>query len=282
MSVLYDCVALGRKTLRQVLPDREIAKLKVIWADYSFKRFKPKVVRHRYGAYDFQIEIVDFDGQAWYDMDLPDLASEIDLFKTGKLRPGAKVINAGANQCIQAMMLAKEVEANGFCWAIEPNHHNVKAGRRNAQLNGIRNMEVIEAAVSSTPGTVLFNNSMNGRVSQDGNEPGAHSVRAVTIDGVAAEKGTPQLLYIDVEGFECEVLKGAQETLHSCRPDCYVEIHLQMGLERFGGSVEQVLSFFPPDQYELFFNGGDGGIYEPVLDPSDLPKKRFYLAALSK
>ena len=282
MSVLYDCVSLGRKTLRQVLPDREIAKLKAVWADYSFKRFKPRMVRHRYGAYDFQIEIVDFDGQGWYDMDLPELASEIELFKTSKLRPGAKVINAGANQCIQAMMLAKEVEPSGFCWALEPNNHNVKAGRRNAELNGIQNMEVIEAAVSSTPGTVLFNSSMNGRVSQDGSEPGAHSVKAITIDGLAAEKGTPQLLYIDVEGFECEVLKGAQETLQSCRPDCYVEVHLQMGLERFNGSVEKVLSFFPRTQYELFFNGGDGAAYQPVLDPADLPKKRFYLAALAK
>jgi FkbM family methyltransferase len=282
MNVLYEGVSLGRKTLRRVLPDRGVAKLKAMWADYSFRRFKPRIVRHRYGAYEFQIEIVDFDGQAWYDMDLPELASEIDLFKKSKLRPGAKIINAGANQCIQAMMLAKEVEPNGFCWAIEPNHHNVRAGRRNAELNGIQNMEVIEAAVSSTPGTVFFNSSMNGRVTQDGNESGAHSVPAITIDGLAAEKGTPQLLYIDVEGFECEVLKGAQETLHLCRPDCYVEVHLQMGLERFGGSVEKVLSFFPRNQYDLFFNCGDGTAYQPVGDPSDLPKKRFYLAALSR
>lgn len=282
MNVLYDCVTLGRKTLRRVLPDRDVAKLKAMWADYSFKRFKPRIVRHRYGAYEFQIEIVDFDGQAWYDMDLPELASEIELFKTSKLRPGAKIINAGANQCIQAMMLAREVEPNGFCWAIEPNHHNVSAGRRNAELNGIENMEVIEAAVSSTPGTILFNSSMNGRVSRDGNESGAHSVSAITIDNLAAEKGAPQLLYIDVEGFECEVLKGAQETLLSCRPDCYVEVHLQMGLERFGGSVDKVLSFFPRNQYDLFFNGGDGAAYCPVDDRGELPRKRFYLAALSK
>jgi FkbM family methyltransferase len=180
------------------------------------------------------------------------------------------------------MMLAKEVEPDGFCWAVEPNHHNVCAGRRNAKLNGIQNMEVIEAAVSSAPGTVLFNSSMNGRVTQDVNESGAHSVPAITIDGLAAEKGSPQLLYIDVEGFECEVLKGARETLHSSKPDCYVEVHLQMGLERFGGSAEKVLSFFPRNQYDLFFNCGDGAAYQRLGVSSDLPKKRFCLAVLSR
>jgi FkbM family methyltransferase len=281
MNVLYDCVSLGRKTLRRVLPDSGVAKLKAMWADYSFRRFKPRIVRHRYGGYDFQIEIIDFDGEAWYDKDLPELASEIELFKKSKLRPGAKIINAGANQCVQAMMLAKEVEPDGFCWAIEPNHLNVKAGIRNAELNAIRNMEVIEAAVSATPGTVLFNSSMNGAVAQDG-DSSARVVPAITIDSLAAEKGMPQLLYIDVEGFEVEVLKGAQQTIQSGRPDCFVEVHLQMGLERFGGSAEQVLSFFPPDQYSLFLNLGEGGPYQPLGNFSQLPKKRFYLAALPK
>jgi len=281
MNVLYDCVSLGRKTLRRVLPDRGVAKLKAMWADYSFRRFKPRMVRHRYGGYDFQIEIIDFDGEAWYDKDLPELASEIELFKKSKLRPGARIFNAGANQCVQAMMLAKEVEPDGFCWAIEPNHRNVSAGLRNAELNGIRNMEVIEAAVSSTPGTVLFNSSMNGRVAQNG-ESDARMVPAITIDSLTAEKGTPQLLYIDVEGFECEVLKGSRQTLESARPDCFVEVHLQMGLERFGGSAEEVVSFFPQSQYDLHINLGDEGPYQPLGNFSQLPKKRFYLAAVAR
>jgi len=142
-------------------------------------------------------------------------------------------------------------------------------------------MEVIEAAVSSTPGTVLFNSSMNGRVAQNG-ESDARMVPAITIDSLTAEKGTPQLLYIDVEGFECEVLKGSRQTLESARPDCFVEVHLQMGLERFGGSAEEVVSFFPQSQYDLHINLGDEGPYQPLGNFSQLPKKRFYLAAVAR
>ena len=60
------------------------------------------------------------------------------------------------------------------------------------------------------------------------------------------------MLFIDVEGFECEALRGATKTL-AHGPDCYVEVHGGIGLEKFGGSVEAVLAYFPEDRYARFF-----------------------------
>jgi len=234
-------------------------------------------------VYDFQLQLVDFDGERWFDKDYDDGAfAEIALLKQHKLVAGAKVFNAGANQCLQAMMMAREVEPGGLVYAIEPNSHNTQAGRRNCELNGIHNVRVVEAAASSTPGQLWFNRAMNGQVAASRHEAGAHLVNVVTIDGLSAELGPPDVLYIDVEGFECEVLEGARGTLESHAPDCFVEVHLQMGLERYGGSLEKVLSYFPNNRYNLYFSNGDDGVFRQVETNTVLPQKRFYVVALGR
>ena len=257
--------------------------LKALWAEYSFRRFKPRSVSHRYGAYDFKVELIDFDGALWMDKDYSEgTFAEIALLKQHKLVPGAKVFNAGANQCIQAMMMAREVGPEGLVWAIEPNPHNVRAGRKNCELNGIRNLQVIEAAASSAPGRLWFNRSMNGQVALKEHEIGSHLVEVVTLDDLSAKFGPPDVLYIDVEGFECQVLEGAQATLAAHSPDCFIEVHLQMGLEQFGGSLSRVLSFFPPNAYDLHYGSEDGSGFRPVSKEADLPRERFFLLALAR
>jgi FkbM family methyltransferase len=272
-----------KKLLRRVLPYWCVAMLKSLWAEYSFRRFRARVVRHRYGTYDFQLQLVDFDGESWLDKDYDDGAfAEIALLKQHRLVAGARVFNAGANQCLQAMMMAREVEPGGIIYAVEPNSHNIKAGSRNCELNDIHNVRVIEAAASSTSGELWFNRAMNGQVAVSRREAGAHLVNVVTIDGLSAEFGPPDVLYIDVEGFECAVLEGARGTLEAYAPDCFVEVHLEMGLERYGGSIGKVLSYFPRSKYDLYYSNGDNGVFCQVETNSVLPKKRFYFVALGR
>jgi FkbM family methyltransferase len=159
---------------------------------------------------------------------------------------------------------------------------NAQADRRNCALNDIDNVKLIEAAASSTRGQLWFNRAMNGQVAVSRHEAGAHLVEVVTIDDLSANFGPPDVLYIDVEGFECEVLEGARATLGSHAPDCFVEVHLQTGLERYGGSMGKVLSFFPGSRYDLYYSHGDDGVYHPVITGTVLPQKRFYLVALAR
>jgi FkbM family methyltransferase len=271
-----------RRPLRRILPYQVVAALNSVWAEYSFRTFKPRVARHKYGAYEFEVELIDFDGAAWLDKDYDESAfAEITLLRQRKLGPGAKVFNIGANQCIQAMILAREVKPDGFVWAIEPNGRNVQAGAKNCGLNDIDNVRLINAAASSTSGKIRFNSAMNGHVAISPGEAGTFLVEAVTVDDLAAKLGVPDVLYIDVEGFECEVLAGAKSTLDLHAPDCFIEVHLQMGLERYGGSLERVLSFLPSSRYRLFYSNGCDGVFRQVEPNVALPDKRFYLVALS-
>jgi hypothetical protein len=61
---------------------------------------------------------------------------------------------------------------------------------------------------------------------------------------------SPQVIYIDVEGYESEVLAGAVKTVkHSL--DFYIEVHAGCGLETFGGTVDKLLTLLPAERYEL-------------------------------
>ena len=184
------------------------------------------------------MHLVDYDGAEWYDHDWDSLP-EMTLLRAHGLRPGAIAFNAGSNQGLQAMMLAKAVEPDGFVLGIEPSHSNVQAARRNAELNQLTNLTFIEAAASNSPGHVIITQTMNAHVVADARQFGVRQVDAVSIDELSKQYGAPQVLYIDVEGFECRVLEGARETLRMHTPDCFVEVHVNLGLEEFGGSVSQ-------------------------------------------
>jgi FkbM family methyltransferase len=266
--------------MKAVLPTPCLSALKLIWAKYSFRTFRPRTVSHKYGPHTFQMRIVDYDGAAWYDRDTDDYPELLPLRKH-KLRPGALVFNAGANQCLEAMTLAREVAPSGHVYALEPNKHNVDVGLQNIELNLIKNCTVLQAAVSSKSGHLRINQSMNGQVSTSRADIGTLSVEAISIDDLSAQVGLPDVLFIDVEGFECEVLAGASQTIMTKIPDCYVEVHVGMGLERFGGSPSKVLSFFPRNRYRLLWRDEAHTTFSEVTSTESLPRNRFHLLALA-
>jgi hypothetical protein len=107
-------------------------------------------------------------------------------------------------------------------------------------------------------------------------------VPAITIDSLSREYGAPDVLFIDVEGYEVNVLGGASKTLEST-PDVYVEVHVNWGLERYGHEARDVLSFFSPQQYTTYVCPREGEDFVSVEDAEpSLFKRMFLLVALSK
>jgi FkbM family methyltransferase len=270
---------LAKTCVKAMVPGSAMPFLKTVWAKYSLATFRPRVARHRYGAYEFSVQLLDRDGALMLDHDHSEAAfAEIDVLCTSRLKRGARVFDVGANSCIQAMMMAMIVGPDGVVFALEPNQANVRASAQNLKLNNIVNCEILPVAASDQPGRILFNSSMNGQVAKEG-EFGAHYVEAVTIDALTEQKGPPDVLYIDVEGFECQVLAGSRDTIERYRPDCFVEVHVGLGLEKLGGSVKQILSYFPTANYALHYSNGEDGKFHKVSDPDGLPDSRFYLVA---
>jgi FkbM family methyltransferase len=178
-------------------------------------------------------------------------------------------------------MLSRIVGPTGQVIALEPNSHNVEVARQNRELNSARNLEIVRAAAADRAGTLVFNLGLNGNVDDGSGEWGRCDVACLSTDDLAAQYGVPDVIFIDVEGFEEHALKGASRTL-SWNPDCFVEVHTGCGLERYGGSVSSVLSFFPKERFQLLVSAQEGGEFRALEETSRLPMERFFLIALAR
>jgi len=125
-----------------------------------------------------------------------------------------------------------------------------------------------------------MNKGLNSQVEDGSHEWGSMQVPSFSIDDLSMKYGTPDVLFIDVEGFECRALSGAADTLKS-RPDCFVEVHLGEGLEKFG-SVAELLSFFSRENYRLFVRTEAEEHFAELRDESELPRERFFMVALNR
>jgi FkbM family methyltransferase len=187
-------------------------------------RYSPRVVTHTYGGRRLEVLLSDPLAEGWYDGDSPRLSEVEELVRIGALRPGTTVFDVGAHQGVVALMLAGEVGSSGRVIAVEAEPHNVMVARRNVELNNASNISVIHAAIADRPGRLYFAEGLNGHVDAD-TRVGNVEVEAVTIDQLAQEHGHPDLVFLDVEGYEGKALEGATATLRSRRTSFLVEVH---------------------------------------------------------
>ena len=173
------------------------------------------------------------------------------LLKNYKLKPEARIFELGAHQCIVAMMLANIVGPKGEVIALEASKHNYNVALKNILINRIKNIKIIHSAASNVDGQLIFNETLNGQVDDGGAAECCVRVNALSVDTLSKRFGTPDVLWVDVEGYECQVLEGARDTLSTC-PDCFIEVHVGVGLEKFHGSVQQIVNYFPSNKYSRF------------------------------
>jgi FkbM family methyltransferase len=236
-----------------------------------------RVARHLYAGFPLQIEIGDKVASRWYDHDW-ELPTEIAAVQAhGRVKPGSRVFDIGAHQGVVALILGRLVGTEGRVIAVEADARNAAVARANGLRNEAANLLVIHAAVGAESGLLHFDFDRVRRT-RDG---GGQLVRAVTLDELSREHGPPDLVLVDVEGFECEVLKGSAVVL-GARPDWIVEVHAKWGLEDLGGSVDDVFAHFPANAYEVWIQPGSATPATKWTRGSELPGERFFLIAVGR
>ena len=254
------------------MPSFVISQVKAVKSFLAVQFFRPYAARHNYAGFDLTIHITDRTGRLWYDHDWEELP-EHALLRTFKLKPGAKVFELGAHQAVVALMVSRFVGETGSVLALEPGQHNFETALKNKQLNAAHNLTVLCAAASDRSGEISFSDGMNGRIGYGVKRP------AYSVDDLATKFGTPDIVKIDVEGYESRVLEGATATL-AAKPDWYVEVHSGLGLEANGGSPEQIVQVFRDAGYKLYIQ--DDVHYRFPFRPLDIiPNRWFQLVAIA-
>jgi FkbM family methyltransferase len=134
---------------------------------------------------------------------------------------GDHVIDVGANIGYYAIMFASLVGREGSVLCIEPEPDNLIELKRNVTGNKLTNVEILGAAAGEKVGRVSFSRGINGRVASELN--GHLDVDMVLLDSLVYDK--IDLIKIDVEGYEGQVLAGAQRILADLHPNLFVEVH---------------------------------------------------------
>ena len=265
--------------VRRALPEPIYRPIRTRRVTRLTSAFEARVVRRNYEGRQYSIEIADPLAEAWYDHDWSELP-ELAVLASHRLSDGATVFDIGAHQAVVALIIANRIGSTGRVIAVEAEPHNVAVARRNVELNRATGVEVVHAAGAHVPGPVRFSPGLNGHIGSQ-RRPGTIEVRGVSVDELSAEKGVPDVLFVDVEGFELEVLRGASNTLTS-KPDLFIEVHQDAGLEQAGGTAPGVIELVRDAGYgRLLVSAGDGHPFGPLHSDSATPAGRFFLIALA-
>jgi FkbM family methyltransferase len=268
-----------RQIAHKLIPPALLGRIRTYLLRRRLRHFPVRSVRHRYGDVDLNIEMADPLSVGWYDRDWLPLV-EIQLL-ADTLGRGALVFDLGAHQGVVGLQLAHAVGESGRVICVEANPHNALVAQHNKELNNCSNLEVLQAAVAEVSGPIVFNTNLDGSVEDGSGKHGRIQVDGWSIDDLASRYGLPGVIYLDVEGYELKALHGASAVL-SRHPDCFVEVHAGGHLQSFGGSVEELLRFFPASDYDLWMHReGDRGAVR--LDPASAPcHERFFLTAIAR
>ena len=160
--------------------------------------------------------------------------TETAAFLAKRTCPGMTSFDVGANVGAYVLQLAHWSAPSGKVVAFEPNHGAREVLGRHILWNGLSGrVQVVPAAVAAEPGEqTLYAEGASGmsRLAEPNNSLAATArqerVPVTTIDAFCeAGNAPPDVLLIDIEGFEFEALRGARETILLHRPLIVVEMH---------------------------------------------------------
>ena len=143
------------------------------------------------------------------------------------LQPGMRVVDVGANYGVYTLAAALRVGAAGRVWAIEPTPQCAAFLRRSLELNGCRQVQLIETVVSDRRGSVRFALKALSETNAVA-APGEAAVElpARTLDELAGELGwsAVDFLKLDVEGHELQAVGGGARFLREHSPLVMIEV----------------------------------------------------------
>lgn len=143
-------------------------------------------------------------------------------FVNAWLKPGMRVIDVGANYGVYTVSIASQIGPAGAVWAFEPCRDTFQTLTRSVAHNRFNNVVVIKAALGADFANVRLavgENSELNQITHDEAGP-TESVDMTTLDhcdGVLGF-GDVDFIKLDAEGYEVQVVCGAERLLRKSSP----------------------------------------------------------------
>ncbi|MEX0920628.1 MAG: FkbM family methyltransferase [Candidatus Pacearchaeota archaeon] len=142
---------------------------------------------------------------------------------------------------------------NGKVYGFEVNKSAFDVCKRNINLNGLKNIETFNVAVSDSEGYIKIPEvkEIQGGYAIKNKEQGIATMpmKAISLDSFFEKREKPKVIKIDVEGAELLVLKGMEKILIK-KPKIFLELHGGR-LNNFDTSSDEIISFLIDRGYAL-------------------------------
>jgi len=143
------------------------------------------------------------------------------------VRPGMQVWDIGANAGFYTLAFSRLVGSTGRVYAFEPLAANASNLLAHVHLNGLRNVTVVQSALSGTTALIGFHVAPSNSMGHIAAAEMSYLVPTTTVDDFLAERpeARPDLIKVDVEGAEGDLLAGSLQYLAHAAPEIVVALH---------------------------------------------------------
>jgi FkbM family methyltransferase len=261
----------------------KLLSLGKVYSDEHWADGPVRVIRGKYHGYKMRLDLKDWAQRSTYFLgryyDLPS-----QLFIRAALAEGDTLIDIGGNIGMMTLVGARCVGYRGRVITFEPNPEAAGQLRYALESNGIENVELHQIGLSDMPGeltlSVLTTHSGLGTFAPVREEEARHVTARHVVPVLRGDDVIPDTLSgnvivkIDVEGFECSVIRGLAGTLRKHRPAVITEI-VEAHLARAGATPAEVFALMHGHGYQgyvldiepNFLHFGYHLMLEPVAGP---------------
>ncbi len=179
------------------------------------------------------------------------------LINSGVIKKGDVVLDIGANIGYYALVESQLVGQTGKVYAVEPVRNTYKMLEKNVGLNNLANVSTYQFAFGdrNMHAEIFVSNKSNlcamNKEAVGGVVLGVQDVAMMTVDEFVKDKAPPNLVRMDVEGFEYEIIKGMTQTLKG-KTKILLELHTQPTCLR-PEKLEELLQILKDNHYKIKF-----------------------------
>lgn len=173
-----------------------------------------------------------------------------DLFKK-YLHEGDVCIDAGANVGLLTLVASKLVGTDGIVYSVEAHPRTFKYLKENLELNEAHNVRVYNTALGATVGNLIFSDEASDDINHVLPSGEGLIVPVTTLDILTSNIKEINLLKLDVEGYEWEVLKGANRALSTTQ--CIYFEAFDSQSKRYNHSSKDIIEMLATSGFIIFY-----------------------------
>ena len=157
----------------------------------------------------------------------------------------------GANIGFHSTFLEKLSKKENTIIAVEPHPDILHVLKKNRTQNSCK-FHIVEAACWDAPGYVYMNSVLAKDTGDTFITSGDVKIPTVTIDDLADNFGHPNIIKMDIQGFEADAILGARKTIQRGGLNFLIEFHPKLA-KRSSKDLISAISLFENYGYKPYF-----------------------------